>query len=75
MNTEKDSAIRRLAVVLKDSNDAINVHDLQGNIIAWNRGAEKMYGYTEAEAVEMNIDQIVPHDKKKESMEYLEQIT
>ncbi|MHC4270171.1 MAG: PAS domain-containing protein, partial [Planctomycetota bacterium] len=74
MNTEKDAAIRRLAVVLKDSNDAITVHDLQGNIIAWNRGAEKMYGYTDAEALEMNINQIVPHDKKKESMAYLEQI-
>ena len=66
--------IRRLAVVLKDSNDAITVHDLQGNIIAWNRGAEKMYGHNEAEALEMNIAQLVPPDKKIEAMEYLERI-
>jgi PAS domain S-box-containing protein len=70
-NTE---ALRRLAIVLKDSNDAITVQDLQGNIMAWNRGAEKMYGYTEAEALEMNITQIVPLTKKKEAMEYLERI-
>ncbi len=66
--------IRRLAVVLKDSNDSITVHDLQGNITAWNRGAEKMYGYTEDEALKMNISQIVPPDKKAEAMEYLKRI-
>ena len=64
MKTGTGSIIRRLAVVLKDSNDAITVHDLQGNVIAWNRGAETMYGYTEAEALEMNIAQIVPPYKK-----------
>ena len=72
--TDTNAVIRRLAVVLKDSNDAITVHDLHGNIIAWNRGAEKMYGYTEAEALKMNIAQIVPLDKKKETANYLEQI-
>ncbi|MFH1673966.1 MAG: PAS domain S-box protein [Pseudomonadota bacterium] len=70
-----DADIRRLAIILKDSNDAITVQDLQGNIMAWNRGAEKMYGYTEAEALEMNFAQIVPPDKKKEAMKYLEWIT
>ena len=74
MKTGTGSIIRRLAVVLKDSNDAITVHDLQGNVIAWNRGAETMYGYTEAEALEMNIAQIVPPYKKIKAMEYLEQI-
>ena len=74
MKTSTDADIRRLAVVVKDSNDAITVQDLQGNIQAWNRGAEKMYGYTEAEALEMNIVQVVPPGKKKETMEYLEQI-
>jgi len=74
MQTGKDAVIRRLAVVLKDSNDSITVHDLQGNITAWNRGAEKMYGYTEDEALKMNISQIVPPDKKAEAMEYLKRI-
>jgi PAS domain S-box-containing protein len=73
MKTKKgtNAVIRRLAVVLEDSNDAITVHDLHGNIIAWNRGAEKMYGYTEAEALKMNIARIVPLDKKIEAMDYL----
>jgi PAS domain S-box-containing protein len=74
MKTGTDKDARRLAVILKDSNDAITVQDLQGNIMAWNRGAEKMYGYTEAEALEMNIEQLVPPGKKKKAMEYLERI-
>jgi len=74
MKTGTNAALRRLAVVLKDSNDSITVHDLQGNITAWNRGAEKMYGYTEAEALKMNIAQLMPLDKKTEAMEYLKRI-
>jgi PAS domain S-box-containing protein len=57
---------RRLAALLRDSNDAITVQDSAGRILAWNRGAERMYGYSEAEAVGMNHLEIVPdnlHDQ------------
>jgi PAS domain S-box-containing protein len=74
MKTGTDAVFRRLAVVLKDSNDAITVHDLQGNITAWNRGAEKMYGYTEAEALEMNIAQIMLPERKIKAMAHWERI-
>lgn len=74
MNTHSHADIRRLAVVIHDSNDAITLQNLKGDILAWNKGAEKMYGYTEAEALEMNIAQLVPRDKEKETLEYLEQI-
>jgi PAS domain S-box-containing protein len=75
MKKETSTAIlRRLAVVLKDSIDAITVHDLDGNIMAWNRGAELMYGYTESETLNMNISKIVPPDKKMEALKYLAQI-
>ena len=74
MKTSTDADIRRLAVVVKDSNDAITVQDLLGNIKTWNRGAEKMYGYTEAEALKMNMAQVVPPGKKKEEIEYLQRI-
>ena len=74
MKPGTEAVLRRLAVVLKDSNDAITVHDLQGNIIAWNRGAEKMYGYAEAEALEMNVAQMVPLERKTKALEHLERI-
>ncbi len=66
---------RRLAIVIKDSIDAISLQDLQGHILAWNTGAEKMYGYSEAEALTMNILQITPPEKKKETEQYLANIT
>jgi two-component system CheB/CheR fusion protein len=51
---------QRLATILVDSNDAVYVHDLEGKITHWNRGAEIMYGYGEAEALRMNFERIVP---------------
>ncbi|MGD9825893.1 PAS domain-containing protein [Desulfobacter sp.] len=49
------SKYKRLAAILFDSSDAVTVLDMKGNILAWNRGAEKMYGWTESEALKMNI--------------------
>ena len=46
---------RRLAAIVRDSNDAITLSDGDGRILAWNHGAHRMYGYTEAEALNMNI--------------------
>jgi len=68
----KDSEVnRRLAAVIRDSNDAITVQDFEGNILAWNRGAVKMYGYSEDEAMEMNICDLVPEDKRKETLAFI----
>ena len=40
--------VRRLAAVLEDANDAITVVDLKGRILAWNKGARQLYGWTES---------------------------
>lgn len=57
---------RRLATVLENSNDAITVLDINGDIRAWNRGAQKLYGWTESEALKMNISELLPEDKHDE---------
>lgn len=62
---------RRMATVIQDSNDAITFQDLEGNILAWNRGAEQIYGYSEAEALRMNIVDTVPKEYKEEAREFL----
>ena len=49
---------------MEDSSDAVTVLDLAGNILAWNRGAQQMYGWTESEALKMNIREIVPKGKQ-----------
>lgn len=58
---------RRLASVLQDSNDAILLQDFQGIIRAWNRGAERIYGYSREEALGMNISAIIPEDRRAET--------
>src|SRR5205085_7879561 len=49
-----------LATVVKQSKDAIYIHDHEGKIISWNEGAEKIYGYSEKEALRMKIWNIIP---------------
>jgi PAS domain S-box-containing protein len=59
-----------LATVVKQSNDAIYIHDHEGRIISWNEGAEKIYGYSESEALQMKIWNIIP-DYLENQMEKL----
>ncbi|TAN44153.1 MAG: PAS domain S-box protein [Nitrospirae bacterium] len=74
--TERKQAegVKRLATVVRDSNDAITLQDFSGKILAWNKGAQKMYGWSEAEALEMNISETVPPEKKSEALKYIESI-
>jgi two-component system CheB/CheR fusion protein len=69
-----ESRSRLLATILRDSNDAITVQELDGRITTWNRGAERMYGYSEAEALGMNIRNIVPPDRVAEVLELVKRI-
>jgi len=47
--------LSRLAIVVHDSFDAITVQDLGGRTLAWNAGAVRMYGWSEEEALKMNV--------------------
>jgi PAS domain S-box-containing protein len=59
--------LRTLATVLIDSNDAVTVHDLEGQITAWNHCGTRMYGYTEREALQMNVEQLLPRELRQDS--------
>jgi two-component system CheB/CheR fusion protein len=64
----------RLAVVVRDAHDAITVQDLNGRILAWNPGAERLYGWTEAEALQMNVRDRIPEqlrDQAKVTLDHL----
>jgi len=60
--------LRRLAVVVRDAHDAITVRDLEGHILAWNAGAARIYGWSEAEALAMNVRELVPEDRREEAL-------
>lgn len=72
INSEAES--RRLAAVVQDSNDAVLVLDLNGQITSWNSGAAHMYGYSESEATQMRVFDIVPEQHRAEMQKMLDQI-
>lgn len=65
---------RRLAAVVRDSNDAITVQDLSGQIFSWNRGAERLYGFDQAEALTMNVHDLALPEDEEASIEYIHQL-
>jgi len=69
-----DAGMRRLAAVVRDSNDAITLQDRRGKIVAWNRGAQQMYGYTEAQALGMDAQEIVPEPQRNEIKQLMRRI-
>jgi PAS domain S-box-containing protein len=50
----------RMAAIVESSRDAIVSRRLDGTILTWNPGAERMLGYTAAEMVGRNIREIIP---------------
>ena len=72
--TKANKELSRMAIVVRDANDAISVQDLDGNILAWNPMATKLYGWSEAEAVELNINDRIPKEKKEEELEILQKL-
>ena len=65
---------RQVLEYLKDvftSNDANTIQDLEGNITAWNAGAVKTYGYSEIEALKMNVADLVPEEYKAEALNFI----
>jgi PAS domain S-box-containing protein len=55
-----------LRAIVESSDDAIIGKSLDGTIVSWNAGAQRMYGYTPAEAVGQSIALIVPASQREE---------
>jgi PAS domain S-box-containing protein len=63
-----------LAAIVESSDDAIIGKDLDGIILTWNRGAERLYGYTADEMKGRSIALLIPEDRSSEFSEVLERI-
>jgi PAS domain S-box-containing protein len=66
--------IFRFAAIVESSDDAIVSKDLNGIIQTWNRAAERMFGFTEQEAVGRSITIIVPEERLDEETHVLSNI-
>jgi PAS domain S-box-containing protein len=64
----------RLAAIVESSDDAIIGKDLHSIITSWNRGAEKVFGYTASEMVGTSIMRLIPADRQDEEEHILKKI-
>jgi two-component system CheB/CheR fusion protein len=71
----KADELARLAAVVRDAHDAITVQDLDGRTLAWNPGAVRMYGWTEAEALQLNVRDRIPSSLRDEAIVRLHSLT
>ncbi len=69
-----DIELKQATEMLKDINVAIIVKELGGRITAWNHGAERIYGYTAAEALKMNALDMIPPALHKKTQSVIAQI-
>ena len=71
---ESEKTLRIYATIVNDSNDAIIRQNFNGKILAWNKGAELIYGYSAREVIGMNISSIIPKNKIKEEKQFIDKI-
>jgi PAS domain S-box-containing protein len=70
----RDRAARHYAAIVESSDDAIISKDVDGVITTWNRGAQRLFGYTAEEAVGKPVTMIIPTDRHDEEPMILERV-
>ena len=71
---ENEQRLRWLASIVESSDDAIVSKSLDGVITSWNRGAERVFGYTAEEAVGQPITIVIPQNRQDEERTILTRI-
>ena len=71
---ESQQRLRWLASIVEHTDDAIVSKNLDGIITSWNRGAERIFGYTAEEAIGQPITIVIPLDRQSEERDILTRI-
>jgi len=71
---ENEEQLRWLASIVGSSDDAIVSKNLDGIITSWNRGAERVFGYSAEEAIGQPITLVIPKDRRDEERTILTRI-
>jgi PAS domain S-box-containing protein len=72
--TRAHEAQARLAAIIDSSDDAIISKSLDGRILTWNAGAERLFGYSAEEAIDQSIRMIIPPERAADEDEILARI-
>lgn len=64
-----EEAMARLAAIVEGAEDAIYSEDLRGIIQTWNKGAERLYGYSAQEVIGKHVSLLVPREQREELAE------
>src|SRR6266850_8331320 len=67
-------ALLRLAAIVESSDDAIVSRDLNEIINSWNKGAERILGFTAEEVIGQSVTILIPPDRQNEEVEILKRI-
>ncbi|HLX62715.1 MAG TPA: PAS domain S-box protein [Planctomycetota bacterium] len=71
---ERNHKLGQLALIVQSSNDAILSTSLDGTILSWNPGCERLYGYSASEAIGQSAGMLIPKRMPDELAENLAQI-
>jgi PAS domain S-box-containing protein len=63
---ESDKKLNQLAAIVESTDDPVISQDLNGVIISWNQGAEKLFEYSATEVIGKHITLITPDDRREE---------
>jgi len=69
-----DEAHGRLGDIVEASDDAIISQDLAGFVVSWNKGAERLFGYTAGEIVGRPITRLVPAEYQEDEAQILDRV-
>ena len=72
---QMEQKIAHLAQIVESADAAIVSHDLSGSVLTWNRGAERMYGYSADEMIGGSITALVPEDRFDENQAITEKMS
>jgi two-component system, chemotaxis family, CheB/CheR fusion protein len=72
---KKIEKVKQLAMFVRDAQDAIILQDLKGCILNWNPAAVKMYGWSEAEALTMNIRDLISKSIREKELAIVQQLS
>jgi PAS domain S-box-containing protein len=74
LDNDADDYKAMLAAIINSSDDAIISKSLEGIITSWNKAAERMFGYSEHEAIGKHISILIPTERQSEEDQIISSI-